>query len=182
VLAGQEPGWRSALLPASKAALEASLSAEFLAVMADPAFHQLRAPLTYAYSPGAGESGGTGNDGTGNEQPFSHAGGVECSVFGAGTPVPPPPPPAPPLHSEERSHDGAHQRGPCVGSAPWPPARPARASAGCQLTARDAPAVRHGGVGDVSGRFSHRRVHVGQYAGQLLRLPGTPACPAPIDT
>jgi len=54
VLAGQEPGWTSNLLPASAAGLRASLSAEFLAVMDDPAYNMLRAPLAYDYAPDGG--------------------------------------------------------------------------------------------------------------------------------
>ena len=50
VLAGMEPGWKSDLLPPTKTALEASLSTEFRTMMADPQYHQLKAPLTYSYT------------------------------------------------------------------------------------------------------------------------------------
>ena len=57
ILAGQAPVW-TGLTTRTKAELEAVLSAEFLAVMRDPAYHQLRRPLTYEYDVSAG--GGPG--------------------------------------------------------------------------------------------------------------------------
>lgn len=57
ILAGQAPVW-TGLTTRTKAELEAVLSAEFLAVMRNPAYHQLRRPLTYEYDVSAG--GGPG--------------------------------------------------------------------------------------------------------------------------
>eukprot|EP00947_MAST-08B_sp_MAST-8B-sp1_P002369 g2369.t1 len=64
ILAGVEPGWRSDLMPSSKAALEASLSTEFKTMMADARYHQLQAPLTYSYSATIGGGGTATTTGT----------------------------------------------------------------------------------------------------------------------
>ena len=50
LLAGQEPGWRSSLLPSTTEALRASLSTEFLSMMDDPQYHQLKAPISWSPS------------------------------------------------------------------------------------------------------------------------------------
>ena len=47
VLAGQEPAWRSDLLPKTKEALRASLSKEFLSIIDDPKYKQLNAPIRW---------------------------------------------------------------------------------------------------------------------------------------
>jgi hypothetical protein len=49
ILAGQEPGWMGDSIPHSPDGLRATLSSEFLEMVADPAYHQLQAPLTYIY-------------------------------------------------------------------------------------------------------------------------------------
>ena len=49
ILAGQEPGWMGDSIPRSLDGLRATLSSEFLEMVADPAYHQLQAPLTYTY-------------------------------------------------------------------------------------------------------------------------------------
>jgi len=47
--AGMEPGWRGIGFPRDRAELEAKLGPEIKAAMEDPRYHQLRAPLTFAY-------------------------------------------------------------------------------------------------------------------------------------
>jgi len=47
LLAGQEPGWRSDLLPANADELRSKLSKEFLEVMENPRYHQLKAPINW---------------------------------------------------------------------------------------------------------------------------------------
>ena len=49
ILAGQEPAWMADFIPRSPDGLRATLSSEFLEMVADPAYHQLQAPLTYTY-------------------------------------------------------------------------------------------------------------------------------------
>jgi hypothetical protein len=47
--AGMAPGWSGIGFPATAAALEERLSDTIKAVLDDPAYHQLKAPLTFAY-------------------------------------------------------------------------------------------------------------------------------------
>jgi len=47
--AGMSPGWLGIGFPESKDVLEQKLSDEIKAVMDDPQYHQLRAPLTFDY-------------------------------------------------------------------------------------------------------------------------------------
>jgi len=47
--AGMEPGWRGIGFPRDRAELEAKLGPEIKAAMEDPRYHQLRAPLSFAY-------------------------------------------------------------------------------------------------------------------------------------
>ena len=47
--AGMEPGWRGIGFPENREELEEVLGAEIKAVMDDPAYHQLRTPLTFNY-------------------------------------------------------------------------------------------------------------------------------------
>jgi hypothetical protein len=49
ILAGQEPSWMADSIPRSLDGLRATLSSEFLEMVAGPAYHQLQAPLTYTY-------------------------------------------------------------------------------------------------------------------------------------
>ena len=50
ILAGQAPGWYGNLIPQTAAALSATLSSDFLTMIADSSLHQIRSPLTYAYN------------------------------------------------------------------------------------------------------------------------------------
>jgi len=50
VMAGQAPGWYSNLLPRSRDSLAETLSQQFKDLLANPAYHQLQAPLPYSYT------------------------------------------------------------------------------------------------------------------------------------
>ena len=52
-LAGQDAAWHSPLIPRDKEDLEATLSAEFLAMYHNSKYHQLQKRLSYCYAPGA---------------------------------------------------------------------------------------------------------------------------------
>lgn len=50
ILAGQQPGWLSPLIPTTRAELLPTLSTEWAELMADADYHMLRQPLSYEYS------------------------------------------------------------------------------------------------------------------------------------
>merc|ERR1740130_2452336 len=102
LLAGQEPGWRSPLLPKDKYPANAQgiqafrevMPVDFLAVMDDPKYHMLKTPIDYSYS--GGQSGcGIPSATCGPAEPSTST-AAAAAAAAAGKPLPPPPPPPPP--------------------------------------------------------------------------------------
>ena len=62
ILSGNTPGWYSDLIPRTKDGLRGALSADFLAVMDDPRYHQLKKPLTFEYVVGGSPTPAPGPD------------------------------------------------------------------------------------------------------------------------